>query len=303
MKGWVIYKSNSKQLTPDLYEANRLEEQAREFGIELTHYTPDQFDLIVTREDEKSIYLDGQLTPLPDFVISRLGAGTTYFTLAVLRHLERLGVQTFNAANSIETVKDKLYTQQILAQHNLPVPRTMLVRFPIDIDMVERSLGFPVVIKTLSGAKGSGVYLADSRRSFEDVMQLLKYTKKDINLILQEYIETSHGKDLRVFTIGGKVVACMLRSNATGGFKANFSQGGNVDSFPVTPEIEWLATETSRLLGLDIAGIDLLFDNDHYKICEANSSPGFKGIESCCDVNIAQEILNYARVRLGIFED
>lgn len=212
-------------------------------------------------------------------------------------------MQTFNAANSIETVKDKLYTQQILAQHNLPVPRTMLVRFPINVDMVERSLGFPVVIKTLSGAKGSGVYLADSRHAFEEVMQLLMYTKKDVNLILQEYIETSHGKDLRVFTIGGKVVACMLRSNSKGGFKANFSQGGNVESFPVTPEIEWLATETSRLLGLDIAGIDLLFDNDHYKICEANSSPGFKGIESCCDVNIAQEIFNYARIRLGIFED
>lgn len=301
MKGWVIYKSNSTNLTPELYEAHRLEQEAQDLGIDLTHYTPEQFDLIVTREDEKSLFVDGKVTTLPDFVISRFGANTKYFTLAVLRHLERLGVHCINTATSIEIVKDKLYTHQVLAQNNLPVPRTMLVRFPINLQMVEENLGFPVVIKSLSGSKGSGVFLADSKASFEDVMQLLSHTNRDTNFILQEYIKTSHGKDLRVFTIGGKVIACMKRSSGNGGFKANFSQGGLVETFPLTPEIEWLATETSRLLNLDIAGIDLLFDDGHYKVCEANSSPGFKGIESCCEVNIAKEIFNYARVRLGLF--
>src|SRR5690606_37662162 len=115
------------------------------------------------------------------------------------------------------------------------------------------------------------------------------------------FIESSRGQDLRVFTIGGRAVAAMKRSSQDGNFKANYSRGGQVEPIELTPEIEWLATETSRILKLDIAGIDLLFDGEHFKICEANSSPGFEGIEKVCDVNIAEEIYNFIRIRLGVF--
>ncbi|MBU4128686.1 RimK family alpha-L-glutamate ligase, partial [bacterium] len=116
-----------------------------------------------------------------------------------------------------------------------------------------------------------------------------------------EFVQTSSGRDIRVFVIGGRVVACMERMSRDGSFKANFSRGGEVRAFKINPAIEWLATESTRILNLDIAGVDLLFDGDHFKICEANSSPGFQGIESCCEVSIPDEIYDFIKVRLSIF--
>jgi len=301
MKGWVIYKDNATQLKPEAYEVHRLLEEAKKCGIELEVFRPDQFDLIVTQENETGILVDSEIRDLPDFVIPRMGAGTTYFTLAVLRHMERLGIHIVNTPNSIETVKDKLYSQQILAQNNLPVPKTMLVKFPVNIELVEKNLGFPVVVKTLSGSQGSGVFLAETKRTFDDLIQLIEATNKTANIILQEFIQTSKGTDLRVFTIGGRAIACFKRTNKEGGFKANFSAGGEVEPYEITPEIEWLASQTSSILNLDMAGIDLLFDNNHFKVCEANSSPGFEGLEQASNINVPKEIFHYLRVRLGVF--
>lgn len=301
MKGWILFNETATA-KPEWYEISRLVDVAKENNIEIDVFKPEQFDLIVTRDDRKSVTVDGKVLPLPDFVLPRMGAGTTYFALAVIRHLERLGVHTFNSSQSIDTVKDKLFTHQILAEHNLPVPKTMLIKYPADVDYVEKHLGFPVVVKTISGSQGSGVFLAETRSKFEDVMELINAYKKNANIILQEFIHTSKGQDLRVITIGGRAVAGMHRMSKDDNFKANYSRGGLVEPYSITPEVEWLATETSRVLNLDIAGIDLLFDGDHFKVCEANSSPGFEGLEKICDVNVAEEIYNFLRVRLGIFE-
>jgi gamma-F420-2:alpha-L-glutamate ligase len=299
MKGWILSKHPERELTADKYELNRFLDVAAARGITMSIVTPEQFDLIVTRDDRRSILLDGEVTPLPDFLLPRMGAGTTYFALAVIRHLERLGVQVINSSTSIEAVKDKLYTQQILAECNLPVPKTMLVKFPVEVDRVARYLGFPVVVKTLSGSKGSGVYLCENETNLEDLMDLIEATKGNANIILQEFIALSHGRDLRVIVVGGEPVACMERSSANGGFKANFSRGGLVRDYPLTPEINALAVETARLLDLDIAGVDLLFDGDSFRICEANSSPGFKGMEQATGLNIPGLIYDYVDQRLG----
>ncbi|MBU1535561.1 RimK family alpha-L-glutamate ligase, partial [Myxococcota bacterium] len=218
---------------------------------------------------------------------------------AVIRHLERLGVHTVNSSVAIDTVKDKLFSQQILAENNLPVPRTILVKFPINVDLVEKHLGFPVIVKTIYGAQGKGVFMADDRNQFIDMMSLVEVTNEKANIILQEYIEESRGRDLRVFTIGGRAVACMQRISNQG-FKANYSQGGRVEPYEMTPEIEYLATSASRIMGLDIAGVDLLFDkNGTFKVCEINSAPGFHGLEEACGINIPQEVFHYLRIRLG----
>jgi gamma-F420-2:alpha-L-glutamate ligase len=301
LKGWIIYKPPQNEVKPEIYEINRLTEEAERQGIEVSVLAPDQFELIVTRDDRKSVMVDEQVVPLPDFVLPRMGAGTNYFALAVIRHLERLGVHTLNSSQSIDTVKDKLYTQQILAEHNLPVPKTMVIKYKVDVDLVERHLGFPVVVKTISGAQGSGVFLAETKSKFIDLMEMINAYRPNATMILQEFIAASRGVDLRVVTIGGRAIAAMKRTAGDDSFKANYSRGGKVEPYEITPEIEWLATETSRVLNLDFAGIDLLFDGDHFKICEANSSPGFEGIESCCDVNIPEELYNFLRVRLGRF--
>lgn len=299
MRGWILFKNRFEDLHPDNYEIRRFVVEAEKEGIDLKIVTPEQFDLIVTRDDRKSIYLDNQTHPLPEFFMPRMGSGTTYFALAVTRHLERLGVQVINHSNSVEMVKDKLYTQQILAAANLPIPKTMLVKHPVDEDQVGRQLGYPVVVKTLSGSLGNGVYLCEDRGRLVDLMDLIDASKSNANFILQEFISDSYGRDLRVLVIGGRVVACMQRFATDGGFKANYSRGGYIEAHPVTPEIERLALEATRTLALDVAGVDLLFDADHFKICEVNSSPQFRGLEQSVDVNVPHEIYHYIRLRLG----
>jgi len=301
LKGWILYRESLAELKPESYEMHRFLEAAAHRGIELDIIRPNQLDLIVTRDDRKSIRLDGKVVALPDFVIPRLGAGTTYFALATIRHLERLGVTVINTASAIESVKDKLYTQQILAASHLPVPKTMLAKFPLDEELVAKQLGFPLVIKTLSGSKGSGVYLAEDEAKFSDLITLLESTNSNLNIVFQEFIAASHGHDLRVLVIGGRVVACMERISTDGNFKANVSRGGDARAFDLTPQIEMLAIEATRQVGLDISGVDLLFDEDHFKVCEINSSPGFKGIERAYpDANIADAIMQYVELRLGI---
>ena len=301
MKCWIIYKECEENLKPESFEIQCFVDVAAEQGIELRVLRPEQFDLIVTREDKKSIFVDGVPDMLPDFVLPRMGAGTSYFALSILRHLEKLGVPCINSSVSVETVKDKLFTQQILAERNMPVPKTMLMKFPVDLALIEQQIGFPVVIKAISGSQGKGVFLAEKKAQLTDLMQLIELTNPKFNLILQEFVQTSFGRDLRVFVIGGRVVGCMERQSSDTGFKANFSSGGTVKQHEVTPEIEWMATEAARILGLDIAGVDLLFDEDHFKICEVNSSPGFQGLSSCCNVNIPAEIYHYIRIRFGMF--
>lgn len=156
-----------------------------------------------------------------------------------------------------------------------------------------------MIILTLSGSQGKGVFLSDNKKSFVNLMHLIEGTNSTLNVILQEFIKDSYGKDLRVFTIGGRAIASMERKAAEGGFKANFSDGASVIPYVVSPEIAKLATEAARISGLDIAGVDLLFDGDHFKICEVNSSPGFEGLESCCNINIPQEVLNYIISKMG----
>lgn len=303
MNGWVLYRDLPGTRQNEIFELNRIRQVADQCGIHLEVISPEQIDLVVTRDDRRSVLLDGHDVSLPEFLLPRMGAGTTYFALAVIRHLERLGVQTFNSSQSIETVRDKLFTHQILAESNLPVAKTMLAKFPVDTDSVEQHLGFPVIVKTVSGSQGTGVFLCENRTHFEDLMQLVEATRSSTNIILQQFISTSHGQDLRVLVIGGKAVACMKRTSTDGSFKANFSRGGKVESYELTPEIEWLSSEAARLLGLDIAGIDLLFDGEHFKICEANSSPGFEGLESCHDINVPELIFSFVGVRLGRFEN
>ena len=300
MLGWILHKHSDFLLNPETYEIQKLVEEGKKLGIQILVFQPEQIEIIVNRDDRKSIFVNDSLVPLPDFIIPRMGAGTTYFALALIRHLEKLGVYSFNSANSIDIVKDKLYQLQVLAESGMPIPKTMLAKFPVDLETVSKHIGFPVVVKTISGSQGSGVFLCETYKSLDELMQMVENSNPKVNLIFQEFIKTSYGKDLRVVTVGGRVVGAMLRTANDGSFKANYSRGGAVQKFDVTPEIEWLSLEIARKLDLDIAGIDLLFDNNGYKICEVNSSPGFKGLEQACEKNIAREIIQFVKYRLSM---
>lgn len=297
MKGWIIYSKRQADLTAKDNGVNRLLQAAKERGIELTCYAPGQFELVVSRDDRKSILVDGMPTALPDFIIPRMGSKTTYFAFAVIRQLEYLGVYVCNRAQCIEAVKDKLRIHQLLAQSNLPTPKTMLVKFPVDIEVVKKNIGFPLVIKNVTGAAGNGIYLCESEDKFLDIMGLVFSNNSKANIILQEFVASSRGKDLRVFVLGGRVIGCMKRYSETN-FKANVSLGADVASFDLPQDGEWLATEATRLVGLDIAGVDLLFDEQGFKVCEVNSSPGFKGLEKVVGNTIAEQVLDYITIKL-----
>lgn len=301
MKGWIFYHEGITKIKPEDYEIQRFLEEAKAQEIDLQLLNPSQIELIVPGGDPKNILIDGQPAPLPDFILPRMGSGTTYFDLAVIRHLEKLGVYSLNSSQSIDTVKDKLYTHQILAAHNIPVPKTILAKFPIDVEIVDQYLGFPVVLKPISGTQGHGIYLSEKKEKFNDIMQLISAAGGKPHIILQQYVMKSRGHDLRVLVVGGRVVGCFERRAAKGSFKANISSGGTAHPYKLTPEIEWLAVETCRILGLEISGVDLLFGDGHFKVCEANSSPAFQGAESCLPhLNMPKEIFNFIRIHFGI---
>jgi gamma-F420-2:alpha-L-glutamate ligase len=302
IRGLILYSKAEEKLTEKDHGVGRLLGAAKNKGIELRVLQPEQFELIVTRSDTKSILIDDKPVPLPDFVIPRMGSNTTHYAFSVLRQLQNLGVYVCNTADAIASVKDKLYMHQLLAHSRLSSPKTMLAKFPISTAVVKREIGFPLVIKNVTGTQGSGIYLCESEEKFIDVMELVYTNNKSASIILQEFIKDSRGRDLRVFVVGGKVIGCMERSSTTS-FKANYSKGGDVAPFPLTPEIEWLATEAAKLFKLDIAGVDLLFDSDGLKICEANSSPGFSGLEQVVGKIIAENIIDYILIRLGLHSE
>ena len=295
IKGWILYKRE----VAESFETQRLIEEFTKAGADVKVINPNEIDIFVNKDNRNSILVNGESTALPDFVIPRTGSGTTYFITAVIRHLERLGVVMINGSTSINAVKDKLYTQQILAQSNLNVPKTMLLKHPIDIDFVEKNLGFPVIIKTLSGSFGTGVFLAETRKQFSQLVKVAEVTKSNLNIIVQEFIKDSYGKDLRVFVVNGKVVGCMMRRATDDDFRANITRGGEGIPYAVDDQIEWLSAESAKLLDLDIAGVDLLFNNGGYTVCEVNSSPGFEGMEQYTKTNIAEQIVDYVMKKCG----
>ena len=295
MNGWILYKNQIEES----YETQKLVDEFKLQDIKVRVVHPDDVDIFVDRDDRKSILVAGKARKLPDFVIPRTGSGTTYYIKAIIRHLERLGVILINGSDSIDNVKDKLYTQQVLGESNLPVPKTLLVKHPINVEWVEQNIGFPVIIKTLSGSFGAGVFLTENKKQFEQLVKMAEITSKSYNIIVQEFIKDSWGKDIRVFVLNQKVVGCMMRQSTDEDFRANITRGGEGIPYQITEEIEWLGGESARLLGLDIAGVDLLFDNGNYRICEVNSSPGFEGMDKYTNTNIAEQIVNFVKHKIG----
>ena len=293
--GWILVKDKFWES----YETNRLIEEFQKQDIEIQLVDPTTIDIFVNKENKSSILVNGEPSDLPRFVFPRTGSGTTYHIKAVIRHFERMGVTVINSSDAIDNTKDKLYSHQILAQSNLDIPKTMLLRHPIDIDFVEKNIGFPVIVKKISGSYGRGVFLCENKKQLNQLVTMAELTKKSYDIIIQEFVKDTWGKDLRVFVVNNKVVGCMMRQSTDEDFRANITRGGEGFPYEVNEQIEWLSSESSKALGLDIAGVDLLFDNGGYKICEVNSNPGFEGMENFTKKNIAKEIVSFIKLKLG----
>lgn len=301
MRCWLLFPHALVPEAPEAAEVYRFIESAARAGIDLEVLQPQEFDLIVDSVRGWSAIYQGRQLPRPDLIIPRTGSETSYFTLAILRHFERKGVQLVNGPAAIEAVADKLHTLQLLSRAGLPIPRTILGKFPVDVDLIERELGFPVVVKVLRSTRGRGVLLCSDRAQFNDLASLLDDAKPGADFLFQKYVAASHGRDVRVLVVGGRAIAAMERRSSDGGFKSNISQGGVGTRYAMTPRLRRLAERVARVLDLDVAGVDVLFDGEDYLICEANSSPGFQGLESACGISVPDEIFRAARARPGIW--
>lgn len=282
------------------YENRRLVESLRDLGIPAVIYHPDNFDVVVGKGTGHGIKYNGQAFDMPDIVLTRTGSGTTEFITAIIRQFEEEHVKCINGSESVEIAKDKMRSHQLLASAGMPVPNTMLVRFPVDVDIADNLIGWPCVVKVISGSYGEGIYLCEHKTAFKKMMEFIGNLNTPKTLLVQEYVDSKPGEDLRVLVIGGKVIGAMKRHAPEGDFRANISNGGYGEPYEINSEIEYLARETARLCGLEIAGIDLLFDKDGYTICEANSAPGFEGFEKYCNVDVAGQIAQYLKYKLGM---
>ncbi len=296
MRVWVLTEQAKT------YAVNRLKEEAKKQGIQFRVVNPKKFELIEPRPENKTVLYNNKYIKAPDCVIAR--GKTNYFYYAVIRYLENMGVYVVNSAKSIDESKDKLKTIQILATNNIPIPKTMFAKLPLDISFIKKEFSFPLIMKTTIGSQGKGVVLCEKSSQLEDIIDFTtgSSAEQELNVIFQEFISSSKGRDIRVFLVGGRPIGAMLRTAVADGFKANYSIGGSVENFPLNPELEWLAVESTRLLGLEIAGVDILFDKKGYRICEVNSSPGFKGFEEATGINVPQEIFRYLQIRTEGFK-
>lgn len=281
------------------YETTRLKHSLTDAGFDVQILEPKYFDIIVSRSTGRSIRYKGERIDMPNLVLSRTGSGTNYFTLALMRQIEKFNIQVINCSDSISIVSDKLMTSQVLTREGIAIPKTILVNGDVDTELVEKEIGFPCVVKATSGSKGKTVHLCSTKNEFHTLMNLLSSIALKKVLIIQEFIDAEPGSDLRVWVIGGKTVAAMKRTGSEGDFRANISQGGSAIQFEISEEVDFIARETARALGLQIAGIDLLFGKGGILVCEANSSPGFEGMDKYCGTDMAQKITDFIKLKLG----
>lgn len=275
---------------PRLYSTRRIVEEARNKGLRVEVCDPMKFSLMVT-DGSVDVLHRGEHFAF-DAVIPRIGHSITQHGVAVLRHIEQLGIWTANTGQGILQSRDKLHASQILARNRIPVPRTVYVRDILDVEQaIDIVGGLPVVVKVTQGTQGDGVFLRHTVFEVRNLVQGLLMTGKSV--LVQEYIAESHGKDIRALVVGDRVVACMRRRARGREFRSNYHLNGTVENVDLPPRYAEAACRAARVLGLNIAGVDLLEGNDGPLVLEVNSSPGLEGIEKASGVNVAGAIVDY----------
>jgi len=238
------------------------------------------------------IHYKGEVVPKPDAVIPRIGASITFYGTAVLRQFEMIGTFPLNESVAISRSRDKLRSLQLLSRRGIGLPVTGFCRSPDDIDdLIKMVGGAPLVIKLLEGTQGIGVVLAETRKAAESVIEAFMGLKA--NIMVQEYIKEAGGADIRCFVIGGKVVAAMRRQAQPGEFRSNLHRGGTAEVIRITPEERSTAVRAAKVMGLNVAGVDLLRSNHGPVVMEVNSSPGLEGIEAATGKDIAGLIIQF----------
>jgi len=274
-----------------LYSTRRLIEACEQRGHE-----PVVLDVLRSYMEvvpsKPEVHLKGETLPAFDAVIPRIGASVTFYGTAVLRQFEMMGAFPLNESVAISRSRDKLRSLQLLSRKGVGLPNTGFAHHPDDIqDLIKMVGGAPLVIKLLEGTQGIGVVLAETKKAAESVIEAFMGLKA--NIMVQEYIKEAGGADIRCLVVGDKVVAAMKRQALPGEFRSNLHRGGSASLIKITPAERATAVKAAKIMGLNVAGVDLLRSERGPLVMEVNSSPGLEGIESASGKDVAGMIINF----------
>lgn len=274
-----------------LHSTQRLVEAAAQRGHEVHVIDPLRCYMNISPQ-RPTLYHKGSLLEGYDAVIPRIGASITFYGTAVLRQFEMMGVFPLNESVAITRARDKLRSLQLLSRRGIGLPRTAVAHAPDDTHEVLNMVGgVPVVIKLVEGTQGIGVVLAETAQAAEGLIET--FWNFRANILVQEFVKEAEGADLRCFVIGKKVAAAMRRQAKQGDFRSNLHRGGTASVVKLTPEERATAIRAAKVIGLNVAGVDILRSHRGPLILEVNSSPGLEGIEAASGKDVAGMIIRF----------
>ena len=274
-----------------LYSTSRLVEACRQREAEVSVLDPLQC-LVKLSKRRPEVYHHGERIAGLDGVVPRIGASITFYGLAVLRQFEMMGVFPANESQAIARSRDKLRSLQLLSRHDIGIPPSAFVRRREDVRSAIRKVGgAPVILKLLEGTQGMGVILAETAQSAESVLDAMHSLKQHI--LIQAFVEEAAGTDYRAIVVGQRVVAAMARQAGEGEFRSNLHRGGSARGVTLDPAFERTAVHAAEVLGLNIAGVDMLSSKEGPMVLEVNSSPGLGGIEKATGVDVAGAMIDF----------
>ena len=285
---------------PRCYSTRRLKEAAATRGHKVRVLNTKQFSIDLQAEQPDLFYRTKPLSTY-DAVLPRIGASLTYFGTAVVRQFEQMDVFCANSSMGIANSRDKLRSLQVLSRHAIGIPQTTFVRDRRDVlPAIQRVGGAPVIIKLLEGTQGVGVILADTNSIAEAIIETLHSTKQ--NVLVQKFIAESKGRDIRAFVVGDRVVAAMRRVAQGQEFRSNVHRGGKTEIVELDETYERVAVQSAQIMGLRVAGVDMLEGADGPQVMEVNSSPGLEGIETATGLDVAGAVIDFIAARIDFPE-
>jgi ribosomal protein S6--L-glutamate ligase len=276
---------------PNLYSTKRLVEAAKQRNHNVEVIDHAKCDIIIEKK-KPCVFYKGRMIEDTDAVIPRIGASVTFYGTAVVRQFEMMRVFTTTESQALVRSRDKLRSLQILSRAGLGLPKTVFTNYSKNTEEVIKHVGgAPLIIKLLEGTQGLGVVLAETKNAAESVLEA--FNGLQARVIVQEFIKEAGGADVRAFVVDGQVVGAMKRQGKEGEFRSNLHRGGTATVIELTDEEENAAIKAARVMGLGVAGVDMLQSSRGPLILEVNSSPGLEGIEAATGKDIAKTIIRF----------
>ena len=276
---------------PNLYSTGRLRQSALDRGheVEIINFLK---CYMIIKKGNPEIYYDGKKIAGLDAIIPRIGASKTFYGASIVRQFEMMKVFCVNESQAIARSRDKLRSMQLLSRAGIGMPITAFASHLTDVKhIISEVKNTPIVIKLLESTQGNGVVLAETSKAAKSVIKAFHSLKA--NVMVQEYVKEARGSDIRTLVVGGRVVAAMKRQGVKGEFRSNLHLGGNASPIKLKRSEKSTALKAAKILGLNVAGVDILQSPEGPMVIEVNSSPGLEGIEKCTGVDVGSKIIEF----------